>query len=360
VAEYLGVTKTELLHRLVKWSSGRFKIDDEYIVVEDKPTETSPAFPVKELYDALVKRYPDAMLMGGTIVIPNPYSISGRKVRITAEGVDGEKGILDSIMGGDDLFTSNVKDLVREFLDYFKDSKIDKQKYHGCTVTRRDYEVLKEIEQIIGGRVRGIDVTEEYDVTSISLNSCKLTEVPEPVQKLKHLEALDLGCNQLSDVPAFLQDLPELRGLNLPENPLGTIPNNVLMLNKLEILGLSNVQLGRWPESILALSNLKILDVCGNNISVIPDSIGHLVKLQELNLLSNSFETLPLGLLQTTRLHGLWVEERFKKDPLLKALKKKKIKVAFSKPGVILSLYYDQYPDPDDDFDDDDGDAENG
>lgn len=75
-------------------------------------------------------------------------------------------------------------------------------------------EVARRIEEARGG-------SEPW----LRLGGLDLTEVPEEVFSLTHLENIDLSDNKLRSVPDRLGDLPKLKGAKLIGNPLEALPD---------------------------------------------------------------------------------------------------------------------------------------
>jgi internalin A len=131
-------------------------------------------------------------------------------------------------------------------------------------------------------------------------NSQRLTELPESVSKLTHLQTLDLSSNQLTELPESLGHLAQLRTLSLSVNGLTVLPESLGRLTQLQELHLSRNQLAELPESLGRLTQLETLDLSWNQLTGLPESLGQLAKLRFLDLSYNRLTTIPptIGKLQ--------------------------------------------------------------
>jgi hypothetical protein len=93
-------------------------------------------------------------------------------------------------------------------------------------------------------------------------------------------------------VKTYYWESGRFRGLTSP-NKLSTLPEAIDQLSELQALDLSNNQLSTLPEAIGRLSQLQELNLSGNQLSTLPEAIGRLSQLQGLNLSGNQLSTLP-------------------------------------------------------------------
>jgi len=120
-----------------------------------------------------------------------------------------------------------------------------------------------------------------------------LTELPEELGQLTHLECLCIQFNNLRSLPVAIGNLINLKDLKLGGNKLKTLPQDIGNLKSLEILTLWRNDLVSLPEEIGELQQLKGLDIASNPLRKLPETIVNLTNLKSLNMengiqLSNS------------------------------------------------------------------------
>ncbi|MDJ1183337.1 leucine-rich repeat domain-containing protein [Roseofilum casamattae] len=158
------------------------------------------------------------------------------------------------------------------------------------------YAALEKIEQ-----------ARESRATKLDLSNMGLTELPDAIGQLVHLQELELEVNQLRSVPEGLGQLVNLQRLNLSGNELRSVPESLGQLVNLEWLHLSSNELRSVPESLGQLVNLQGLYLVSNQLSSVPESLGQLVNLQGLDLGSNQLSSVPESLGQLVNLQGLYL-----------------------------------------------------
>lgn len=214
----------------------------------------------------------------------------------------------------------------------------------------RDEAYRKAEEKIEDARRSGV---EALDLSG--WGEPKLTELPESIGSLTHLQSLDLSANGLTALPEWLGQLTQLRTLvvsfnslmqlpesmarlmglqhlllegnnfeSLPEwishfrnlealwlgfstngNPLRLLPASLRGLKQLRTLGVASCQLSSLPQWFDEFRFLERLAIEHNSLDEIPSSVVHLNQLQTLNLSSNRLKTLPKSLSQLARLQSL-------------------------------------------------------
>lgn len=175
-------------------------------------------------------------------------------------------------------------------------------------------EVIHELEDMLGTRFKfktGKDLFEQGfaldkgTIKGLVLDSCGLEDLPEPVRKLKSLEALKLHGNRLETLPEWIGELRNLKWLFVQNNRLIRLPNSLGKLSSLESIKLYNNQIIELPESIGNLRSLKRLELQKNRLKTLPDSIGDLSSLEVLFVNKNMIEKYPKSLENLTSLKDL-------------------------------------------------------
>lgn len=106
---------------------------------------------------------------------------------------------------------------------------------------------------------------------TLELSANRLTELPQALEALTELTALDLSFNELSitaTAQARINRLSSLQTLNLAYNRVGTL--DVSSLRNLESLYLGHTRLTRWPSGALSLPRLRRLALNHSAITDIP------------------------------------------------------------------------------------------
>lgn len=112
-------------------------------------------------------------------------------------------------------------------------------------------------------------------LTSLTLTSTHLNEVPAALFDLTSLNHLDLAANNISltpEVAARFEGMTQLTALNLSHNPLGTLPDFSHLMH-LRRLNLRETGINRWPAGTDDLPGLTHLDLRENNLTSLPQSV---------------------------------------------------------------------------------------
>ena len=130
-----------------------------------------------------------------------------------------------------------------------------------------------------------------------------LTEFPSIPNNLLEL---DLGRNQISDLPDSLIDLSHLETFILYKNKLESLPETLAHLHELKVLDLRWNKLTCVPTTIGSLYNLTLLDLSWNKLTSLPEEIHYLSNLRELRLWGNKLSYL-LDINRLPNLKGLFM-----------------------------------------------------
>jgi Leucine-rich repeat (LRR) protein len=136
----------------------------------------------------------------------------------------------------------------------------------------------------------------KLNTTELDLQGMSLTELPESLEQLKHLQVLDISNNQLSTLPELLGQLTQLRSLNIRNNLITIIPESLRELKLLESLDFSSNQITTLPDWACNLTRLRSLNLSRTNLKVLPESLGNLNLLEKLYASEGMLESLPLSL----------------------------------------------------------------
>ena len=127
---------------------------------------------------------------------------------------------------------------------------------------------LKELPRNISDDVTTLDVS--YNEIEILL--------PASLEKLSHLEQVNLSNNKLCLLPSELGKLRHVTTLVLKSNQLSefSLPKELAAMVTLQELNLSGNKFQSIPEQLLNLHQLRILQFGKNEISEVPHNIARL------------------------------------------------------------------------------------
>ncbi|MDW7693303.1 leucine-rich repeat protein [Flammeovirgaceae bacterium SG7u.111] len=171
---------------------------------------------------------------------------------------------------------------------------------------------------------KNLDLGQAFEVLSqiksfkkLNLAEWKLTELPENIGKMVHLEEVDISNNLLTSLPESLGSLPNLQNLNFEKNALD--PEQVFPVLA-QIQSLKELNLNHFncfgnaentepiPESIGLFSQLEVLDLSyAKGVALLPDSIKNCKGLKRLRVVKTKLQKLPEGLGELEGLEDLSV-----------------------------------------------------
>lgn len=159
---------------------------------------------------------------------------------------------------------------------------------------------LKNFDEDIKCGIVGLDQFWEYvnskkifSVEHVNLDSCDLSEIPEPIYDMKNIKTLSLEHNQIKVFPEEIGKLKSLKELFLNGSRIEILPDSIGDLTNLEKLYLNDNELKKIPEAIGKLSSLDILVLSGNPIKIIPKSILALKNLSSIYLRNTKMNKIP-------------------------------------------------------------------
>ena len=138
-----------------------------------------------------------------------------------------------------------------------------------------------------------IDVQLPPCLEHVDISSNQLTNFPQALLELKHLEIVILCRNYISELPDEISHLQQLKKLDISNNEISFIPNNIVNMKNLSKLYMTDNKIKELPLCIGQLSTLRHLELRGNQINSLPESIGDLFQLMKLNLCNNKLTALP-------------------------------------------------------------------
>ncbi|WP_430462213.1 COR domain-containing protein [Thalassolituus sp. LLYu03] len=149
---------------------------------------------------------------------------------------------------------------------------------------------------IIGSRISNIPqkIKNLTNLRVVNFSSNSITHIPESFSELLKIEHLSLSNNSLSEFPAFIlkSENSNIQLLDLKYNKIKDIPEEIEKLKHLEILILSGNQIKELPLSLSNLKELLILCLDNNEIHEIGNSLKGIQNLIHLALNNNKLTDL--------------------------------------------------------------------
>jgi len=120
-------------------------------------------------------------------------------------------------------------------------------------------------------------------LTELSIYDTKITQLPNEIGKLVHLQVLKLSNTGLMSLPDSIGDLSSLIMLYLPNNNLKSLPETIKNLRSLQHITLTNNRYLHSIEPLNGLPSLRILDTRHCPIPVLPQNLPQLTDLYMSN-----------------------------------------------------------------------------
>lgn len=146
------------------------------------------------------------------------------------------------------------------------------------------------------------DLADSLEVLDLSNN--QLSELPQDLNRLKHLKILFCSNNQFTCLPPMLSLCPKLEMIGFKSNKIEQVPASSLPL-KTRWLILTDNKISELPESLGQLVNLEKLMLAGNQLTKLPQSIHSCHKLGLIRLSANQLTEFPDLILDLPKLAWL-------------------------------------------------------
>uniref|UniRef100_A0A3P9DF05 Leucine rich repeat containing 18b n=1 Tax=Maylandia zebra TaxID=106582 RepID=A0A3P9DF05_9CICH len=143
--------------------------------------------------------------------------------------------------------------------------------------------------------------------------------VPKCIQKLFHMDEVDLSRNMIRQIPDFIAQFIKM-----------TLPVAIGYLQNLKVLNLCNNRLTSLPSELGLLNKLQTLNLGLNQLEALPASIGALEDLRHIGLFDNRFTRLPSCLLKLKKLESIKMD----RNPIIAE------KIPTEKPVSISESFY--------------------
>ncbi len=150
------------------------------------------------------------------------------------------------------------------------------------------------------------------NLTSLSMSSTEMTELPKGVESLSKLETLDISSSQIQTIAADFGKCAGLKEIKASYAALRIAPNAEELPASLEVLNFYGTKIEYLRGSFAHLTNLKELNITQSPLVEFPAGVKDAVALEELNASTGFYGDIPadtfdkLVNLKTVRL-GDWI-----------------------------------------------------
>ena len=158
-----------------------------------------------------------------------------------------------------------------------------------------------------------IKKAKQKKVTEIDFSNRGITELPEEIGDLIHLQKLNLSYNNITSLPSTICNLVNLKELYLTRNNITKLPSGIGNLQQLNVLDISYNSLVKIPREIGLFINLESLDASYCELHSLPYELTNLYNLKHLNLEENPLEHPPQKVVKRglyAIMHYLTIEKR--------------------------------------------------
>ena len=153
----------------------------------------------------------------------------------------------------------------------------------------------RDVAQIHKNKAGAKTGAKTVDLELTPLLNRQLAALTTALSKLSMLEKLHLDSNQISELPTVC-NLSSLKVLSLQSNRLTAMPEDIGSLRQLKRLSMRANKLIEIHPSIGYLLSLEFLDLRANKITYLPTAIGQLRSLKSFDLADNVLQRLEIAI----------------------------------------------------------------
>lgn len=144
-------------------------------------------------------------------------------------------------------------------------------------------------------RIQFIDVLHmnselsKLNITSITINFCELTQIPDEILQIRSLEKICLDNNKIEVISESTRLPVNLTSLSISDNKLKKLPQNISKWCGLRYLNVSYNFLTELPQKLVKLINLKSINIDDNKFEIFPEQLISHPSLTEISISGNIF-----------------------------------------------------------------------
>lgn len=140
----------------------------------------------------------------------------------------------------------------------------------------------------------GIEV--QLSLQHITAWNNQLREIPHGISKCCNLESLFIDCNFIEYIPRSIGDLSKLHLLSMRHNRVRSLPLEIAMMSELHRFDCSRNSIADIPQSMQKLHRLREINLSFNQLEHFPESLLHCPNIWAIVLRSNQITKLPSSL----------------------------------------------------------------
>ncbi|XP_071163280.1 malignant fibrous histiocytoma-amplified sequence 1 homolog isoform X1 [Mytilus edulis] len=148
------------------------------------------------------------------------------------------------------------------------------------------------------------DMKKLEKLSDLALNNNKLTKVPPAIKRLKYLARLDLSTNGLDSLKG-LEKNRRMQILVLDNNKVSNVFPDISHMQRLEVLKCKDNVVKEIECDVRNLRSLRDLDLSGNSIVVLPSDVFFLPKLEYLSASQNKISKVPVFNIKVNNKHEI-------------------------------------------------------
>ncbi len=181
---------------------------------------------------------------------------------------------------------SSIRDISKTYTDLDEAIKMREKVYH----LNLSNQGLKEIPK---------EVLSLSNLKSLYLSDNQLSQIKIPLEKLEHLELLDLNGNEFKKIPVDqIKRCKSLKALNIRENEIKEVYSDLSQLIRLRALDLGQNKIAKISSEI-KLPGIQFFRADQNELVDFPKAFANMGILREINLQGNLIEALDQEILSS-------------------------------------------------------------
>lgn len=233
------------------------------------------------------------------------HSVSNLDFKITDENMDGYPDISKVTYDG---YLESLKTVKRQYWLYSPERHLLEGAFRREEITSsKKYEPITELNfnGVWGGKALPHGMERLIHLEKLNLPNRMLGGIPLVVTQLPQLKELECKWSELKTIPREIRHLQKLERLNLGNNTIESLPSEIFQLKSLKDLYLYHNKIKELPREIESLSQLEYLSLKGNKLKNIPLEIGRLRNLRSLDLGFNQIREMPQEISNLSQLRSL-------------------------------------------------------
>ena len=146
-------------------------------------------------------------------------------------------------------------------IDVFAQNIANKYKFYSIE------DALKKAEDVKLLHLENVDIEDSEvilkfkNLRKIFFDGCKITKLPDEIDKLEKLEYIYIGHCDLDKLPVNIGNLKSLKNLSLCNIKIKELPSSLGKLKNLWMLDITYCPLGEIPKNVIKLKKLRYFSI---------------------------------------------------------------------------------------------------